>query len=121
MSVLPLFLLYPCLSYLAAFSLAARCPLNWAFFSSYIYRKHEMLISFMSLKFKIWFQKCFQTKRGELKVMLTHGDWHVFTLLILECREVMKIYRDHPYGLKPYHIILLYHFILHNICLLSTF
>ena len=46
--------------------------------------------------------------------MLTHGDWDDFTLSILKCKEVMKIYRDHPYGLKPYHIILPYHFILHN-------
>ena len=37
--------------------------------------------------------------------MLTHGDWHDFTLSILECKEVMKIYGDHPYGLKPYYII----------------
>ena len=47
--------------------------------------------------------------------MLTHGDWHDFMLSILECKEVMKIYRHHPYGLKPYYIILLYNFILHNI------
>ena len=46
--------------------------------------------------------------------MLTHGDWHDFTLSVLKCKEVRKIYRDHPYGLKPYHIILPYHFILHN-------
>ena len=60
-------------------------------------------------------QKYSQTKRGELKVMLTHGDWDDFTLSILKCKEVMKIYRDHPHGLKPYHIISPYHFILHNI------
>ena len=46
--------------------------------------------------------------------MLTHGDWHDFTLSVLKCKEVRKIYRDHPHGLKPYHIILPYHFILHN-------
>ena len=34
--------------------------------------------------------------------MLTHCDWHDFTLSVLECKEVRKIYRDHPYGLKPY-------------------
>ena len=45
--------------------------------------------------------------------MLTHGDWHDFTLSVLKCKEVRKIYRDHPYGLKPY-IVLPYHFILHN-------
>ena len=74
-----------------------------------------MLISFMSLvKFKIWFQKYSQIKRGELKVMLTHGDWHDFTLSVLKYKEVRKIYRDHPYGPKPYHIILPYCFILHN-------
>ena len=67
-----------------------------------------MLISFMSLV-KVWFQKYSQTKRGELKVMLTHGDWHDFTLSVLKCKEVRKIYRDYPYGLKPYHIILPYH------------
>ena len=37
--------------------------------------------------------------------MLTHGDKHDFTL---------SVYRDHPYGLKLYHIVLPYHFILHN-------
>ena len=36
--------------------------------------------------------------------MLTHGDWHDFT--VLKCNEVRKIYRDHPYGLKFHHIIL---------------
>ena len=46
--------------------------------------------------------------------MLTHSDWHDFTLSVLKCKEVRKIYRDHPYGLKPYHIIWPYHFILHN-------
>ena len=48
-------------------------------------------------------------------VMLTHGDWHDFTLSVLKCREVMKIYRDDPYGLKPYHIVSPYNFILHNV------
>ena len=47
--------------------------------------------------------------------MLTHGDWHDFTVSVLKCKEVRKIYRDHPYGLKFYCIILLLHFILHNI------
>ena len=56
-----------------------------------------------------------QTKRGELRVMLKYGDWHDFTLSVLKCKEVRKIYRDHPYGLKPYHVISPYHFILHNI------
>ena len=46
--------------------------------------------------------------------MLTHGDWHDFTLSVLKCKEVRKIYRDHPNGLKPYRIILPYRFILHN-------
>ena len=46
--------------------------------------------------------------------MLTHGDWHDFTVSVLKCKEARKIYRDHPYGLKPYHIISLYCFILHN-------
>ena len=46
--------------------------------------------------------------------MLTHSDWHDFTLSALKCKEVRKIYRDHPYGVKPYHIVLPYHFILHN-------
>ena len=46
--------------------------------------------------------------------MLTHGDWHDFTLSVLKCKEVRKIYRDHPYGLKPYHVISPYCFILHN-------
>ena len=32
--------------------------------------------------------------------MLTHGDWHDFTVSILECKEIMKIYRDHLYGLN---------------------
>ena len=44
--------------------------------------------------------------------MLTHGDWHDFTLLISECKEVMKIYRDHLYGLNvilSYHHIVLYY------------
>ena len=79
-----------------------------------------MLISFMSLvKVKIWFQKYSQTKRGEVKVMLTHGDWHDFTVSVLKCKEVRKIYRDHPYGLKFYCIILLLHFTLHNIIALE--
>ena len=52
--------------------------------------------------------------------MLTHGDWHDFTLLILKCKEVMKIYGDHPYSLKPY-IILSYHFILHNMTNIGKF
>ena len=34
--------------------------------------------------------------------MLTQGDWHDFTLSVLKCKEIRKIYRDHPYGLKPY-------------------
>ena len=46
--------------------------------------------------------------------MLTHGGWHDFTLSVLKCKEVRKIYRDHPYGIKPYHIVSLYCFILHN-------
>ena len=50
--------------------------------------------------------------------MLTRGDWHDFTVSILECKEIMKIYRDHLYGLNIiilyYHIVLSYHFILHN-------
>ena len=29
--------------------------------------------------------------------MLTHGYWHDFTVSILKCKEVMKIYRDHPH------------------------
>ena len=74
-----------------------------------------MLISFMSLvKVQNLIQKYSQTKRGELKGMLTHSDWHDFTLSVLKCKEVRKIYRDHPYCLIPYHIVLLYHFILHN-------
>ena len=47
-------------------------------------------------------------------VILTHGDWHDFTLSVLKCKEVRKIYRDHQYGLKPYHIVLPYCFILHK-------
>ena len=47
--------------------------------------------------------------------MLTHGYWYDFTVSILKCEEVVKIYRDHPHGLKPYHFISPYHFILHNI------
>ena len=71
-----------------------------------------MLISFMSLVKvqKIGFKSTAKTKRGEVKVMLTHGDWH-------DLEEVRKIYRDHPYGLKIlnlYRIILPLHFILHN-------
>ena len=46
--------------------------------------------------------------------MLTHSDWHVFTVSVLKCKEVRKIYRDHPYGLKFYRIILPLHFTLHN-------
>ena len=46
--------------------------------------------------------------------MLTHGDWHDFTVSVLECKEVRKIYREHPYGLKFYHIILPLCFILQN-------
>ena len=46
--------------------------------------------------------------------MLTHGYWHDFTVLILKCEEVMKIYRDHPHGLNLYHFISPYYFILHN-------
>ena len=46
--------------------------------------------------------------------MLTHGYWHDFTVSILKCEEVMKIYRDHPYGLKLYCCVSPYHFILHN-------
>ena len=44
--------------------------------------------------------------------MLTHGDWHDFTVSILEYQEIMKIYRDHPYGLNvviSYHHIILYY------------
>ena len=44
--------------------------------------------------------------------MLTHGDWHDFTVSILECKEIMKIYRDHLYGLNiiiSYHHIILYY------------
>ena len=65
-------------------------------------------------KLKIWFQKYSHTKRGELKVMLRHSDWHDLTLSVLKCKGVRKIYRDHPFGLNPYHILLLHHFILHN-------
>ena len=42
--------------------------------------------------------------------MVTHGYWHDFTVLILKCKEVMKIYRDHPYGLKLYCFVLPYCF-----------
>ena len=66
-----------------------------------------MLISFMCLvKVQNLVSKV-QPKRGEVKVMLTHSDWHDFTFSVLKCKEVMKIYRDHPYGLKFYCIILL--------------
>ena len=61
------------------------------------------------------FQEYSQTERGGLRVILTHGDWHDFTVSILECKEIMKIYRDHLYGLS---IIMSYSciiFILHNI------
>ena len=47
--------------------------------------------------------------------MLTHDDWHDFTLSVLKCKEVRKIYGDHPYGLKLHYIISSYHFILYNI------
>ena len=71
-----------------------------------------MLISFMSLvKVQNLVSK---VQRGELKVMLTDGDWHDFTISVLKCKEIRKIYRDHPYGLKPYHMVSPYHFILHN-------
>ena len=50
--------------------------------------------------------------------MLTHGDWHDFTVSILECKEVMKVYRDHLYGLN---IIILYcHIILYYTTFLLT-
>ena len=29
--------------------------------------------------------------------MLTHGDWHDFTVSILECKEIMKIYIETIY------------------------
>ena len=75
-----------------------------------------MLISFMSfVKLLDLVSIVAKFRRGELEVMLTHGYWHDFTVLILKWEEVMKIYRDHPYGLKPNHFISLYHFILHNI------
>ena len=32
--------------------------------------------------------------------MLTHGYWHDFTVSILKCEEVLKIYRDHPHHSK---------------------
>ena len=71
-----------------------------------------MLISFTSLvKVQNLVSK---TKRGEVKVMQTHFDWHDFTVSVLKCKEVRKIYRDHPYGLKFYRIILPLHFTLHN-------
>ena len=42
-----------------------------------------MLISFMSfVKVQDLVSEVFPTKRGELKVMLTHGDWHDFTVSI---------------------------------------
>ena len=41
--------------------------------------------------------------------MPTHGDWHDFTVSILEYKEIMKIYRDHLYGLN---IIISYHHII---------
>ena len=60
--------------------------------------------------------------------MLTHGYWHDFTVLILKYEEVMKIYRDHQYGLKLYHFISLCHFYItqHNLkqdlpCFIHTF
>ena len=75
-----------------------------------------MLISFMSLvKVQNLVSKVQPNNEGELNVMLTHHDWHDFTVSILKCKEVRKIYRDYPYGLKPYHIVSPYHFILHNI------
>ena len=46
--------------------------------------------------------------------MLTHAYWHDFTVLILKCKKVMNIYRDHPYGLKLYRFVSPYHLILHN-------
>ena len=52
--------------------------------------------------------------------MLTHGYWHDFTVLILKCEEVKKINRDHPYGLKLYHFVLMYLFILHNMRSINT-
>ena len=74
-----------------------------------------MLISSMSFVKSLRFGfDCSQIQKGELEVMLTHGYWHNFTVLILKCEEVIKIYRDHPYGLKLYNFILPYCFILHN-------
>ena len=90
----PLFLLYPLLGFPAAFSI--RHNLTAKFIGNMKYWFH----SCPYLNFKIWFQKYNQTKRGELKVMLTHGDWHDFTLSVLKCKEVRKMYRDHPYGPK---------------------
>ena len=47
--------------------------------------------------------------------MLTHGDCHDFTLSVLKCKEVRKIYRDHPYGLNTlsYHIAVMFYITQH--------
>ena len=46
--------------------------------------------------------------------MLTHGFWHDFTVSIMICEEVKKIYRDHPHHLKLYCIASPCQFTVHN-------
>ena len=54
--------------------------------------------------------------------MLTHGYWHDFTVSILKCKEVMKIYRDHPHGLKVYCFVSqLFYITQHPYCLKDIF
>ena len=88
------------------------CLLNLACLASCLYRKHEMLVSFMSLlKFKLLVSIVAKFR----EVMLTHGYCHDFVLSISICEEVKKIYRNHSYGQNYYHIVLLFQFILRNI------
>ena len=83
-----------------------------------------MLISFMSLVKvqNLVIKSTAKQREVKFKVMPTHSDWHDFTVSVLKCKEVRKIYRDPSYCpkiLKLFRIVLplryYISFTLHNI------
>ena len=103
---------YPLLSCPAAFSI------RLALLAKFIGNMKCWFHSCPLLKYKIWFQRCFQTKRGELKVMLTHDYWHDFTVSIKMQGSIENIYRNHPHCLKAnalsYHSTISFHITQHS-------
>ena len=75
-----------------------------------------MLISFMSLlKFQVLVSNVTKFGKVNIRLLLTCGYCHDFTLLIPICEEVEKIYRDHSLH-SSYHIVIPIYITQHFLC-----